>query len=102
MKALICDKCGQIFPADGLIHGICIDGYLTIFEPKGNAPYHLCDTCLDALKAWLDKEMYDCTIKYLLVIIDASCPEQVRRLAAEKVLGMFNYFIEEGLKVVDE
>lgn len=57
MNAIICDKCGRIFPKDGKYHAVCIDNYLAIMEPRINGAYHLCDECLDRLKEWMEEDI---------------------------------------------
>lgn len=54
-KAIICDKCGRIFPTDGEYHLICIDRKITLFEADC-ADFHLCEECTSKLRQWIEEE----------------------------------------------
>ena len=55
MKALICDKCGRIFPPDGDIHRIYVDKvYKETFSVRVEAKWHLCDECLESVKDFIE------------------------------------------------
>ena len=63
MEAVICDKCGRIFPIGGSYHTVHVDNLKAILKEYRMPKWHLCDGCLDELNEWMEAGEDDLSVQ---------------------------------------